>query len=54
MPTEIQSHQTLMKDRSPSPNMMKNPYRVAEDVIVLPCRRVALQGGEWRVDVMPL
>src|SRR5258708_27329904 len=26
----------------------------AEDVIVLPCRRVALQGGEWRVDAQIL
>jgi hypothetical protein len=24
---------------------------LAEDVIVLPCRRVVLQGDEWRVDV---
>jgi hypothetical protein len=28
--------------------------RVAEDVIVLPCRRVALQGRQWRVDVQTL
>ena len=27
---------------------------LAEDVIVLPCRRVALQGVEWRVDVQEL
>jgi hypothetical protein len=27
---------------------------LAEDVIVLPCRRVALQGDEWRVDVQEL
>jgi hypothetical protein len=29
MPTEIQSHQTLMKDRSPSPNVTKNPLHNA-------------------------
>ena len=23
---------------------------MAEDVIVLPCRRVSLQGGDWRVE----
>jgi hypothetical protein len=31
MPTEIQSHQTLMKDRVPSPNVTKNPFLLAND-----------------------
>ncbi len=34
---------------------VKSGHReMAEDVIVLPCRRVALQGGQWRVDVQTL
>jgi hypothetical protein len=31
MPTEIQSPQILMKHRSPSPNVTKNPFLLAND-----------------------